>query len=181
MITMKLNRLESLKKKFAGQKIAVIGDVMLDCYYWGNVKRISPEAPVPVVEVDNEFFRFGGASNVAFNIIKLGASPIPFGVIGDDNYGSIFSSLLQEAGITSDSLLIDPTRPTTAKTRIIAHNQHVLRIDKESTSSISKDIQNKLLKHFEEVLPDLDGIILQDYNKGVLTQTVIRKVIDPGR
>ncbi len=177
MITMKLNRLESLKKKFAGQKIAVIGDVMLDCYYWGNVKRISPEAPVPVVEVDNEFFRFGGASNVAFNIIKLGASPIPFGVIGDDNYGSIFSSLLQEAGITSDSLLIDPTRPTTAKTRIIAHNQHVLRIDKESTSSISKDIQNKLLKHFEEVLPDLDGIILQDYNKGVLTQTVIRKVI----
>ena len=177
MIKMKVSRLAALKKKFNGQKIAVIGDVMLDCYYWGAVKRISPEAPVPVVEVDNEFFRFGGAANVAFNIVKLGACPIPFGVIGNDNFGSIFSSLLQEAGITADSLLIDESRPTTAKTRIIAHNQHVLRIDKESTVSINKEIQNKLLKRFEEALPTLDGIILQDYNKGVLTPTLIKKVI----
>jgi rfaE bifunctional protein kinase chain/domain len=181
MIKMKLNRLQELKKKFAGKKIAVVGDLMLDCYYWGAVKRISPEAPVPVVEVDNEFFRFGGAANVAYNLVKLGAYPIPFGVTGNDNFRDIFNSLLLEANITSEYLVVDESRPTTAKTRIIAHNQHVLRIDKESTASISREIQARLLKRFTEVLPDLDGIILQDYNKGVLTPTVIKTVIQLAR
>ncbi len=174
---MKIKRLNELKKKFSGLKIAVIGDLMLDCYYWGSVKRISPEAPVPVVEVDNEFYRFGGAANVAYNLIKLGAYPLPFGVIGSDNFGSIFSSLLAEANISSDYLVCDETRPTTAKTRILAHNQHVLRIDKESTTSISRDIQAKLLRKFEESIDDIDGIILQDYNKGVLTPSLIKKII----
>lgn len=177
MISMKIKRLNELKKKFIGLKIAVIGDLMLDCYYWGSVKRISPEAPVPVVEVDNEFYRFGGAANVAYNLIKLGAYPLPFGVIGSDNFGSIFSSLLAEANISSDYLVCDETRPTTAKTRILAHNQHVLRIDKESTTSISRDIQAKLLRKFEESIDDIDGIILQDYNKGVLTPSLIKKII----
>ena len=177
MISMKIKRLNELKKKFSGLKIAVIGDLMLDCYYWGSVKRISPEAPVPVVEVDNEFYRFGGAANVAYNLIKLGAYPLPFGVIGSDNFGSIFSSLLAEANISSDYLVCDETRPTTAKTRILAHNQHVLRIDKESTTSISRDIQAKLLRKFEESIDDIDGIILQDYNKGVLTPSLIKKII----
>ncbi len=177
MITMKINRLDELKKKFNGKKIAVIGDVMLDCYYWGIVKRISPEAPVPVVEVDNEFFRFGGAANVAYNLVKLGAYPIPFGVIGKDTYGDIFSGLLKEANITNEYLLIDESRPTTAKTRIIAHNQHVLRIDKESTASISADMQNKLLENFLFVIDEIDGVILQDYNKGVLTSRVIQEAI----
>lgn len=181
MITMKLKRLQELKKKFAGQKIAVVGDVMVDCYYWGAVKRISPEAPVPVVEVDNEFFRFGGAANVAYNLVKLGAYPVPFGVTGDDSFRDVFHTLLADAKITADALIVDPGRPTTAKTRIIAHNQHVLRIDKESTASISKEIQTKLLKRFEEILPELDGVILQDYNKGVLTPTVIQSVIKLAR
>jgi rfaE bifunctional protein kinase chain/domain len=130
MIKMTLRRLLSLEKNFAGKKIAVIGDMMLDSYYWGGVKRISPEAPVPVVEVENEFNRFGGAANVALNIAKLGGIPYPVGVIGYDNDGSIFSSLLEEEKINSAGLITDDKRPTTAKTRVIAQNQHVLRIDK---------------------------------------------------
>lgn len=171
-------RLQQLKKNFKGKKIAVIGDMMLDCYYWGDVKRISPEAPVPIVEVDNEFFRFGGAANVALNILKLSGIPIPIGVIGYDNFGSIFSSLIQESNMVEDGIIIDEGRPTTAKTRIIAHNQHLVRIDKESKEYISKKVQDKILNFLTSNLNELDGIILQDYNKGVLTPALIEKIIN---
>lgn len=171
-------RLQQLKKNFEGKKIAVIGDMMLDCYYWGDVKRISPEAPVPIVEVDNEFFRFGGAANVALNILKLNGIPIPIGVIGYDNFGSIFSSLIQESNMVEDGIIIDEGRPTTAKTRIIAHNQHLVRIDKESKEYISKKVQDKILNFLSSNLNELDGIILQDYNKGVLTPALIEKIIN---
>jgi len=160
-----------------GKKIAVIGDMMLDCYFWGEVKRISPEAPVPVVEVDNEFYRFGGAANCALNIIRLGGTPIPVGLIGKENYGSIFLSLLDESGIDAAGILVDDTRPTTAKTRVIADNQHVVRIDKESKESIPKETQQKLLTFLEQHISTLDGIILQDYNKGILTRELIQKII----
>ncbi len=178
MISISKKRLNELKKNFQGLKIAVIGDLMLDCYFWGEVRRISPEAPVPVIEVDNEFYRFGGAANVAYNLVKLGGSPLPIGVIGQDNYGAIFTSLVNEANISSEGLIIDDNRPTTTKTRVIAHNQHVVRIDKESTSYITRDIQNKALKYLESKISSLDGIILQDYNKGVLTPSLIEKVIE---
>ncbi len=177
MIDIPVKRLNELKKKFAGLKIAVIGDMMLDCYFWGDVKRISPEAPVPVVEVGNEFYRFGGAANVALNILKLGCVPVPIGVIGRDNYGSIFSSLIEETGISNSGLFVDESRPTTAKTRVIADNQHVVRIDKESKEYLLKEVQAKLYNFIEEKSDDFDGIILQDYNKGVLTPTLIEKVI----
>lgn len=170
-------RLHELRKKFAGLKIAVIGDMMLDCYFWGDVKRISPEAPVPVVEVGNEFYRFGGAANVALNILKLGSIPIPVGVIGRDNYGSIFSSLINEIGISSEGLVIDESRPTTAKTRVIADNQHVVRIDKESKEYLNDEVQFRIFQFIEERADDFDGIILQDYNKGVLTPSLIEKTI----
>ena len=94
MDDLKISEFEKLKDKFYGKKIAVIGDMMLDCYFWGSVSRISPEAPVPIVEIDNEFFRFGGAANVALNILKLGGIPLPIGVIGNDNDGEIFKNLL---------------------------------------------------------------------------------------
>ncbi len=177
MTTLTAKRLNSIKTEFKGLRIAVIGDMMLDCYFWGDVKRISPEAPVPVVEVENEFFRFGGAANVALNLLNLGAEPVPVGIIGNDNYGGIFSSLLEETGIKNDGILIDKSRPTTAKTRVIADSQHVVRIDKESKNYIDKSIQHKIITHIESQIDKLDGIILQDYNKGVLTPSIIEKII----
>jgi rfaE bifunctional protein kinase chain/domain len=177
MIEISKNRLDELKKDFEGKKIAVIGDMMLDGYYWGDVKRISPEAPVPVLEVEEEFFRFGGAANVALNIQTLGGTPIPVGVIGYDNYGTIFSSLMRENKIEDDYILVDDERPTTTKTRVIANNQHVVRIDKESKTNISEKMEEKLMGQLANLIDSLDGIILQDYNKGVLTSSLINKVI----
>ena len=177
MISISPKRFQAIKKNFEGLKIAVIGDMMLDCYFRGEVKRISPEAPVPVVEVENEFYRFGGAANVAFNILKLGGFPVPVGVIGKDNYGTIFKSLVDEIGISSDGILIDESRPTTAKTRVIADSQHVVRIDKESKLYINKDMQVKLYNFLAKQINELEGIILQDYNKGVLTPSLIEKII----
>lgn len=181
MIKISKERLLKLKKSFDGLKIAVIGDMMLDCYYWGDVKRVSPEAPVPIVEVENEFYRFGGAANVALNIKKLGGIPIPIGVIGYDNEGSIFSSLIEEEKIASAGLVIDDGRPTTSKARVIAHNQHVVRIDKEKKNPVDSAMSKRLLDYFKSRVDELDGIILQDYNKGVLTSSFIRKVIQTAK
>jgi len=171
-------RLVELKEKFKNQKIAVIGDLMLDSYFWGDVKRISPEAPVPVVEIENEFFRFGGAANVALNIAKLNATPIPIGVIGNDINGKRLKDLMDEAGLNFNTVVIDESRPTTSKTRVIANNQHVVRIDKESKKDISPEIEKKLLDILEKNVESIDAIILQDYNKGVLTKNLIYNVIE---
>ncbi len=177
MIDASLKKLTNLKKNFVGKRIAIIGDLMLDCYYWGNVSRISPEAPVPVVEIEKEFERFGGAMNVAYNIKTLGGIPFPIGVIGNDNEGKILKSLMKSAEINSNGIIIDSKRPTTAKTRVIANNQHVVRIDKEKTNSISKQTEDKILNTLSKSLKNLDAVILQDYNKGVLTESLIKKVI----
>ena len=177
MVNISTHRLDELKNNFTGKKIAVIGDMMLDCYFWGDVKRISPEAPVPVVEVGDEFYRFGGAANVALNILKLGGIPFLIGVIGYDNDGTIFTSLIKENQMHSDGIFIDETRPTTAKTRVIAHNQHVVRIDKESKDYINEEMRKKILAYLESHIKKIDGIILQDYNKGVLTPELIEKIV----
>lgn len=178
MIKISEKRLLQLKKNFKGKRIAVIGDMMLDIYFWGDVKRISPEAPVPVLEVENEFYRFGGAANVALNISKLSGVAEPIGIIGYDNYGTVFNSLLTEQKISHHGIIEDETRPTTAKTRVIADSQHIVRIDKESKETISKNIQNKLLSYLKSIITSLDGIILQDYNKGVLSSSLIADVIE---
>jgi rfaE bifunctional protein kinase chain/domain len=177
MVNLSIKRLSALKSHFKGLKIAIVGDMMLDCYFWGEVKRISPEAPVPVVEVGNEFYRFGGAANVALNILKLGGIPFPVGVIGYDNYGTIFKSLVTEASISEEGIIIDDERPTTAKTRVIADSQHVVRIDKESKDYLNKKNQSKVIEYIEKNIKNFDGIILQDYNKGVLTTSLIEKII----
>jgi rfaE bifunctional protein kinase chain/domain len=177
MVNITKDRLLSLKKNFDGKRIAVIGDMMLDGYYWGDVKRISPEAPVPVLEVEEEFFRFGGAANVALNITTLGATPVPVGVIGYDNYGTIFSSLMKEKNIDNSGIFVDDARPTTTKTRVIANRQHVVRIDKESKLPINGKVEERISLHIANIISSLDGIILQDYNKGVLTPTIISKII----
>lgn len=177
MIKISEKRLKQLKSGFVNKRIAVIGDMMLDVYYWGDVKRISPEAPVPVLEVENEFYRFGGAANVALNIAKLKAVPEPIGVIGYDNYGTIFNSLLVEQNIKHHGIIEDDSRPTTAKTRVIADSQHIVRIDKESKETVNRKVQNKLLDYLKSIIKQLDGIILQDYNKGVLSSSFIKEVI----
>lgn len=178
MIETQKNKLLGLKKKFKGKNIAIIGDMMLDGYLWGDVKRISPEAPVPIVEIDSEFFRFGGAANVALNISKLGGNAIPFGVIGDDNDGKIFSDLIKEENITSEFIIKDNSRPTTNKTRVISANQHIVRIDKESKLPISLEIENQVFASLSKMINQIDAIILQDYNKGVLTPNLIAKIIE---
>jgi rfaE bifunctional protein kinase chain/domain len=177
MVDISNKRLNELKKSFDGKRIAVVGDMMLDGYFWGDVKRISPEAPVPVLEVEDEFFRFGGAANVAYNILTLGGIPVPVGVIGKDTYGNIFTSLIKEKNIEDKGIITDNERPTTTKTRVIANHQHVVRIDKESKAYINGKIEQKLLTFLESELGKLDGIILQDYNKGILTPSLITKII----
>ncbi|MDT3696054.1 MAG: D-glycero-beta-D-manno-heptose-7-phosphate kinase [Ignavibacterium sp.] len=170
-------RLLQLKNNIKGKRIAIVGDMMLDIYFWGDVKRISPEAPVPVLEVENEFYRFGGAANCALNINTLGGIAEPIGVIGYDNYGAIFNSLLNEQKINRNGIIEDDSRPTTTKTRVIADSQHIVRIDKENKQVLNKTIQGKIFDYIKSLIKNLDGIILQDYNKGVLSAPMIKQLI----
>ncbi|OQY71586.1 MAG: D-glycero-beta-D-manno-heptose-7-phosphate kinase [Ignavibacteriales bacterium UTCHB2] len=170
-------RLLELKKNLKGKRIAVIGDMMLDIYFWGDVKRISPEAPVPVLEVENELYRFGGAANCALNITTLSGIAEPVGVIGYDSYGTVFNSLLNEQKINRNGIIEDDSRPTTTKTRVIADSQHIVRIDKENKEVLNKNIQNKIFEYVSSIIKNLDGIILQDYNKGVLSSSLIKQLI----
>ncbi len=177
MLKISKEKLDKIEQEFNGKKVAVIGDMMIDCYFWGDVKRISPEAPVPVVEVDDEFFRFGGAANVAKNILTLGGTPLPIGVIGNDEDGKKFKAILEESGISPEGIVIDETRPTTAKTRVIAAQQHIVRIDKEAKTPISENIENKILDYLYTHKSELNAVILEDYNKGVLTKRLIKEAI----
>ena len=178
MVVFKKQRLDEIYERFNNKRIFVIGDLMLDVYIWGKVGRISPEAPVPIVEVEEESYRFGGAANVGMNIKSLGGIPILVGVIGYDREGTVIDALIKENNIERDGVFYDEDRPTTVKTRIIAHNQHVVRIDKEDRSEISSDLENKILQFIQQRKNEIDGIILQDYNKGVLTKSLIKQVID---
>lgn len=181
MIKIDHKRLTELKKGFKNKRIAIIGDMMLDCYIMGETKRISPEAPVPVVEVYDEFYRFGGAANCANNILHLTGEPFPIGVIGNDSEGIRFIDILQELKISNRGIIHEPNRPTTIKTRVIAANQHVVRIDKETKADISEENVRKILSVLEEHKKTIDAIILQDYNKGVMTAPLIEAVIDFAR
>lgn len=175
-------RTRELLASASGKRIAVIGDVMLDRYFWGAVQRISPEAPVPVVDIERETAHLGGASNVAANIQALGAEPFMLGVIGDDNAGSAVLDLLRTAGMETNGLLKDSTRPTTVKTRIIGNNQHIARLDREIKTPIDNALCERILssltKSVEQTPQGLAGIILEDYNKGIVTPFLIQSVID---
>jgi len=166
----------TLFKEFNSKKVLIVGDAMVDTYMWGEINRMSPEAPVPVVEVKKHENRLGGAANVALNIQALGATPILCSVIGNDIQGSLFQELMQEAKMSTNGLLTTDKRETTIKTRVIANKKHQLRIDEENTNPIT--VEKEFLSRIEKLSTDIDVIILQDYNKGVLTPKVITKVIE---
>ena len=162
---------------FKSKRILIVGDAIIDTYLWGEIHRMSPEAPVPVVDVavNQNDSRLGGAANVALNLKELGAESILCTVIGNDNRGIIFEQLMQEQGLSLEGMLISNGRKTTTKTRVIADNKHQLRIDEEDTYPIK--VENQFYNLIEKLTHNIDAIILQDYNKGVLTETIIEKII----
>ncbi|MDQ3799097.1 MAG: D-glycero-beta-D-manno-heptose-7-phosphate kinase [Acidobacteriota bacterium] len=162
-------------------KILIIGDVMLDRYWWGSVSRISPEAPVPVVQLEKTSLAPGGAANVAVNIASLGAAPRLVGVIGDDDEGKCLSRALGKSNISSDLLLTQKERPTTVKTRIVAHNQHVVRIDNEKTNFLTAEEEEKLWFSIESELDEADLILISDYAKGLLSKNLLTRLITKAR
>ncbi len=176
MLKISVERAESLIKDCVGKRIAVIGDVMLDRYYWGSVSRVSPEAPVPVIDLERETYHLGGAANVAANLSTLGASPILCGIVGRDQAGDTFRKAAESLGISHEGLFTDTSRPTTVKTRIIGNNQQIARLDAEVRDAIAPDGEKFIL----DVLTSesgLSGIIFEDYNKGTLTPGMISKVL----
>ena len=167
---------DTLFSGFISKKVLVVGDAMIDAYMWGEINRMSPEAPVPVVEVKKHENRLGGAANVALNLQSMGATPILCSVIGNDSQSILFKELIQNANLSNKGLLTSKERRTTLKTRVIAENKHQLRIDEEDTHPIT--CETEFLNLIQELIADVDVVILQDYNKGVLTAKVIAKVIE---
>ena len=170
---MNQSRLETLIRQFPRKNILVVGDVMLDHFLWGKVSRISPEAPVPVVEVQSESYFPGGAANVARNLRALGGHVTVLGLIGDDSAGAELCDILDQQGVETHGLVVDPNRPTTLKTRIVAHHQQIVRFDRERTEPLSPASQKRLLENFEAQLDNVTAVIFEDYGKGVLTQRLL--------
>jgi D-beta-D-heptose 7-phosphate kinase/D-beta-D-heptose 1-phosphate adenosyltransferase len=171
---------ESLKA-MAGRRIAVVGDAMLDAYLSGPLDRISPEAPVPVVEVQGEECKLGGAANVAVCLAALGAEVQLCGVVGEDTDGQRLIELAHRTGVRVDSLMTDPNRPTTCKTRVVARNQQVLRLDRESRTPLVNTIEEDLGRRVAEAVRWSEGVVLSDYAKGVLTPEICRVAIRTAR
>ncbi|SDC40578.1 bifunctional heptose 7-phosphate kinase/heptose 1-phosphate adenyltransferase [Williamwhitmania taraxaci] len=177
---------EKIKKAFAqfnGFKVIVIGDAMVDAYMWGKVDRISPEAPVPIVACSQQENRLGGAANVALNIQALGASPILCSVVGDDPKGVVLRELLRAENLTAEGVFVDPSRPTTVKSRIISDNQHLLRIDWEKIDNLSPEVEAAFIQHILSLIDKhkVDAIVFEDYDKGAITPELIRRVVEKAK
>jgi rfaE bifunctional protein kinase chain/domain len=171
--------MQQIFDSFNAMRVLIVGDVMIDRYIRGSVTRISPEAPVPIVAHDHTENRLGGAANVALNIQALGATPILLSIVGQDENGKIFNDILENANLSKIGIIPSHNRKTTIKTRILAGNQQLLRIDSEHTHALSVKEENDILKKLRQFLANhrFDVIILQDYNKGVLTENVIKNTI----
>ena len=176
-MSLNLATLENHIQKFKNKKILVVGDIGLDEYVNGAVKRISPEAPVPVVEVHSEEQRLGLATNVAQNIQSLGGTPMLVSIIGHDYAGDQLRKLLKEANVSDQYLVVDNSRPTTKKLRVMSEHHHVVRVDFEQKKFLSSDIEKKILDMVKKSLPECDGLILQDYAKGVLSEKLIQEIV----
>jgi D-beta-D-heptose 7-phosphate kinase/D-beta-D-heptose 1-phosphate adenosyltransferase len=162
---------------FEGRRIVVVGDLMLDRFIWGAVKRISPEAPVPVVEVERESQHLGGAGNVVANLVALGARAWPVGVVGDDAGAEMLVDEFRRAGVDGAAVVRDASRPTTLKTRVIAHSQQVVRADRESRHPVAPDIEDRLAWAFGDLLEEADAVVVSDYDKGLLAGGLLTRVL----
>ncbi len=177
---MKSNASSEIKEILAGfsqRKILVIGDLMLDEYLWGKVQRISPEAPVPIIELNHEEYRLGGAANVALNLAALGAKVELLGVCGKDSHAKILKKLLVKHKIGISGLVQDDTRPTTLKTRIGAVSQQIVRLDREDCSELSSVLKQAVIEQVDILLPGCDAVIIEDYDKGLLSEQTIAHIL----
>jgi rfaE bifunctional protein kinase chain/domain len=163
--------------KLASARALVIGDIILDAYVWGDTTRISPEAPVPVVEVREETRTLGGAANVVHNMVTLGARPLLCGVVGKDREGKEILDRLKALGLSTEGILFDPRRPTTVKTRVIARNQQVIRFDQESREPVNARAVSRFLRFVESAILELDVIVVSDYGKGMVTGHLMEGII----
>lgn len=173
----KKSSIKTIFEKFNSIKALIVGDVMIDSYIWGKVERISPEAPVPIVNVKKREYRLGGAANVALNIQSMGATPIICSVIGNDREAEIFEQLLKSKKISSKGIVKSKERITTFKERIIAGSQQVLRIDSEDDKTLSESENKSFLKIIDNQLKECSVVILEDYDKGVFTKSNIEYII----
>jgi len=170
-------RAAEILRDLRGRFVLVLGDVMLDEFVWGDVTRISPEAPVPVVDVRRESIRLGGAANVLANLVALGARGSVVGVVGRDAAGERLQTGLRELGTQDGCLIVDDSRPSTTKTRIIAHSQLVVRADRESRSAVTGNTEERIISCLKDALAQADAFVVSDYDKGVVTPTILREIL----
>src|SRR3989338_70665 len=175
---MDYKRLLYIIEMFKGKKVLVIGDIMLDKYIRGDVSRISPEAPVQVVNVEKEDFVPGGAAHVATNIAGLGGNVYIIGTIGHDEAGPVLIQELKKTGINADYLVSDNTRPTITKMRIIARSQQLLRVDYEKVHGIDAFHEDKIIKEINSIIRQIDIVVVSDYGKGLVTKNLMARIVE---
>lgn len=174
---MLLNKVLSLKSSLKPPTILIVGDLMIDQYVWGDANRLSPEAPVPIVNVQKESNTLGGAGNVAQNLLSLGAQVVVSGLIGEDQAGKELLTVLMDENADTRGIVTDIDRPTTVKTRIIAGSHQIVRIDREINDPISKDCEDDLFNRIMPIFKDVDLVLFSDYNKGVLSHSLCSRII----
>ncbi|MFH0971164.1 MAG: D-glycero-beta-D-manno-heptose-7-phosphate kinase [Candidatus Micrarchaeota archaeon] len=170
--------LGKMLQSFRGKRVLVMGDLMVDEYLAGEITRISPEAPVPVIKISSRRFALGGAANAAKNIVALGGGADLFGVIGEDQNGKKLLQMARESRIGVDGIITDAERPTTSKLRVLAHGAQLLRADEEETKKIDAKTEGELLEKFMKQIRSADAVIISDYNKGAVTKNLARKIIE---
>jgi D-beta-D-heptose 7-phosphate kinase/D-beta-D-heptose 1-phosphate adenosyltransferase len=170
-------KLTSFAKALRGRRVGVAGDFMLDRYVWGSTTRLSPEAPVPVVNFEKENAVLGGAGNVARNLAALGAQVLPFGVVGKDAAGDAIRALFAAEGMAVKGVVTDSSRVTTVKTRIVAKHQQIVRVDRERREPLSRAMEDRLVRAIKAALPKLDALVISDYAKGVVTDALADRIL----
>lgn len=178
MKNISMQNIEQIISDFKKQKVLVIGDLMLDQWVWGKVHRISPEAPIPIVDVERYTFTPGGAANVVTNLSELGARSSLSGIIGRDSTGKMLKRLLRDKGIFTRGIFDDEDRPTILKTRIVAHSQQLVRVDLEKKSALNDNLKNKIINFFKEEIPFHNSIIISDYNKGFIDSQIVENIVE---
>ena len=176
-MTIDSGKLTRFAKALRGRRIGVVGDFMLDRYVWGSATRLSPEAPVPVLDFMNESEALGGAGNVARNLAALGAAVFPFGVVGEDEEGRAIRALFEAEGMTPKGVVVDASRVTTVKTRIIAKHHQVVRVDRERREPLVPALEDRLVRAIKAALPRLGALVVSDYDKGVVTDSLADRVL----